>query len=470
MQIRGEPMQRLLAMCLLVIVLVSGVQISGAQVSSAEARAIQDLKIKYEEFTLPNGLRVVVMPNTRAPVVTQALWYRVGSTVEKPGKTGLAHFLEHLMFKGTTKYPAGEYDRLMKENGAIHNAFTTSDYTGYYQRIASDKLELVIDIESDRMKNLVLTEADVLPERDVVKNERLQRIENDPSGPFWEKNRVALYGTHPYGRPVIGEMNDVASLTLQDALGFYRSYYQPRNAVLIISGDVDPAKARQLVEKYYGPLQNSPEAAMIEPLPVVSRPAGQRSELIDPRVTTPLVAKMNIAPNYVSQESREALALDFFTQIIGSGAESRLYDALVTKQGLAAHVGANTNLQSRAYGQVSIYAVPNPGVGIDKLEQALNQELKNILDTGITQAELDRQINRAYANLVYMLDDREAFAREAGIGVVLGLSPAEVFDTSAWATVTTDEVMAAARKHIVPATAITGVLMRNEADRTGAAK
>jgi zinc protease len=453
-------MQRFLGFCLIFLALFSFVH----------ARTTQDLKIKFEDFTLANGLRVIIMPNRRAPVVTQALWYRVGSSVEKPGKTGLAHFLEHLMFKGTKKYPAGEFDRLMKENGAIHNAFTTADYTGYYQRIASDKLELVMDIESDRMKNLVLTEAAVLPERDVVKNERLQRIENDPSGPFWEKSRLALYGTHPYGRPVIGEMSDVANLTLDDALGFYRSYYQPKNAILVISGDVDPARVMSLAFKYYGALENSPEAVKIDPLPSVALPVAQRSELVDPRVSTPLVAKLNIAPNYVSETGREGMALDFFTSIIAGGSDTRLYESLVTKQRLAAEVGANTNLQSRGYGVVSIYAVPNPGVSLEKLEKALDQELQNILNTGITKAELDREINRSYANLVYSLDDRESFAREAGIGLVLGSSPVDVFDYTAWATLTADEVIAAARKHIVPGRAITSVLMRNETDRTGAAQ
>jgi zinc protease len=453
-------MTRLIGLCLVFLALVS----------SAQARTVQDLKIRFEEFTLANGLRVIVMPNTRAPVITQSIWYRVGSTVEKKGKTGLAHFLEHLMFKGTVKYPKGEFDRLMKENGAQHNAFTTADYTGYYQRITSDKLELVIDLESDRMKNLVLTEADVIPERDVVKNERLQRIENDPSGPFWEKNMVELYGAHPYSRPVIGEMSDVASLTLDDALGFYRSYYQPKNAVLVISGDVEPAKAKALVEKYYGPLQNSPGAVSLDPLPSVLLPVAKRSELVDARVSAPLIAKVNIAPSAYGENERESLALQFFVLVIGDGMESRLYDALVTKQGLAAQTGANANVETKGDGQVSIYAVPNPGVGIDKLEKALEQELRLILETGITQAELDRVINRAYANLVYSLDDRGSFARQAGLGVLMGASPAEVFDTSAWATITTDEVMAAARKYLVPTSAITGVLMRNEADRTGAAQ
>jgi zinc protease len=451
-------MRRLLGLCLIILALAQSVQ----------ARIVQDLKIKFEEFTLANGLRVIVMPNRRAPVVTQSLWYRVGSTVEKKGKTGLAHFLEHLMFKGTTKYPKGEFDRLMKENGAQHNAFTTSDYTGYYQRISADKLELVLDLESDRMKNLVLAEADVITERDVVKNERLQRIENDPSGPFWEASRVALYGTHPYGRPVIGEMNDVASLTLDDALGFYRSYYQPKNAVLVISGDVDPVQTKSLVEKYYGVLQNSSKAAIIEPLPGVTLPAAKRSELIDPRVSTPLIAKVNLAPSSAGKNGRESLALQFFAAIIGAGMESRLYDELVTKQGIAAQVSASTSMETIGDGQVSIYAVPNPGVGIDKLEKALDYELRQVLDVGITQAELDREINRAYANLVYMLDDREVFAREAGVGVMLGLSPKDVFDTSAWSTLTPDEVMAAARKYIIPTSAITGVLMRSEADRNGA--
>lgn len=439
----------------------------GTAYQSASARTGQSLDVKFEEFTLQNGLRVVVLPNHRAPVVTHSIWYRAGSAVEKKGKTGLAHFLEHLMFKGTKKYPAGAFDRLLKQNGGVHNAFTSADYTAYYQRIASDKLELVMDLESDRMKNLVLDDAAVLPERDVVKNERLQRIENDPTGPFWEQMRATLHPGHPYGRPVIGEMKDVEGLTREDALSFYDEHYHPRNAVLVVSGDATVERVRELATKYFGPIGNAAEAMAQPSLHSAAASEAKRTELVDPRVRTPMISKSYRVPSAAGKDGREGLALSFFCNIIGAGLESRLFTELGTAQGLVAETGASVQLNVLGEAQLSIHAVPNPGVGVAKLEAALDKEIERILKDGVTQDELDREVRRAYANLVYSLDDRESFAREIGVALMIGQTPKEFFDTSAWRTFTVAEVMAAARKHIAPSRAVTGILMRSEQDREG---
>ncbi len=218
---------------------------------------VSAMNIEVTSFKLANGMEVVVIPDHRAAVVTHMVWYRVGSADEVSGKSGLAHFLEHLMFKGTAKNPFGVFDRLIDINGGEGNAFTTRDYTAYYQRIASDRLGLMMELEADRMQNLVLTNENVLPELDVVREERRERTENDPAALLAEQIDAAMYTAHPYGKPVIGWMSEVAKLTREDALAFYKAHYTPANAILIIAGDATPEQVKALAEKYYGALNRN---------------------------------------------------------------------------------------------------------------------------------------------------------------------------------------------------------------------
>jgi zinc protease len=262
-------------------------------------------------------------------------------------------------------------------------------------------------------------------------------------------------------------MKDVLSLTLQDSQTFYRQYYQPKNAVLIVSGDATVPQVKALAEKYYGPIANDADAVALPTLPPAPPVKPIRTELVDARVQTPLISKVYRIPSFASPQWRESLGLSFFNTIIGGGAESQLYKALVLSQKLATQVGAYSNSNTIGEGVMTIYAVPNPGVSMAKLEAALDTEIANILRNGITQAELDRDVKRGYANLVYTLDNHESLVRELGVGLMMGQSPAEVFDTKAWRTMTVDEIMAAARKYIVAERAVTGVLLRNETDRTG---
>jgi zinc protease len=440
-------------------------------VAMLPARAQTEMNVVMEEFTLANGLQVVVLPNNRAPLITHSIWYRVGSADEVAGKTGLAHFLEHMLFKGTAKFPKGTFDRLMKSNGAYSNAATSRDYTYYFQRIASNKLELVMEHEADRMQNVILTEADVVPERDVVKQERLQRIENDPSGPLWEQVTAAIYGKHPYARPVIGFMPDVEKLNLQDVTGFYRAYYQPRNAVVVIAGDVDVANVKMLAEKFYGVLKNTadtPARANVEgPL---AKPTQNRFELTDARVGSPYVVVNFNVPSVISPEADDALALSFFGDIFSSGLESRLGKALVIGEKTAAQVGYSIGNSTRGPGSFSLYAVPNPGKGLKTLEAAMQKQLADILKDGVTQAELDRVRNRAFGNLVYDYDSPDSFMQYAGERAMLDGKVKEAFDTSAWNKMTVENVNAAARKYLASDLALTVLLTRNAEDMTGAAQ
>jgi zinc protease len=437
--------------------------------SSGMARAQQQLTVTMEDFTLANGLRVVLLPNKRAPLVTHSIWYRVGAADEVPGKTGLAHFLEHLLFKGTPKFPKGEFDALMKANGAYSNATTTRDYTYYFQRIGSDKLALVMELEADRMKNLVLTESDVLPERDVVRQERLQRIENDPSGPFWEEVTSVIYGDHPYARPVIGYMPEVETLTLDDAIRFYRKYYQPSNAVVVVSGDIDVPTAAADARKFYGALRNDgPLPKRVNIANTVPRPKKSEFELTDARVQNPYVVTNYLIPSSISPEAEEALALSFFGDVIGSGIDSRLAKILVQEQKLAAEIGWSFDNDTRGPGSFSLYAVPNPGTNLKQLEKALKAELASILKTGVTQDEFDRVLRRNYGNLVYEYDSVDGFARYAGIRAMLDGDVKSAFDTSWWQRLTPAKLNAAARKYLGEGSGVTAFLSRNETDMTGA--
>src|SRR5499427_10601904 len=238
-------------------------------------------------YTLANGLELVVIPDHRTPVVTHMIWYKVGSADESPGKSGIAHFLEHLMFKGTAKNPAGRFSQTLATIGGQENAFTTADYTAYFQRIAKEYLPLVMEFEADRMTGLVLTDENVLPERDVVLEEYNQRVANDPAAQLTEQVQAALYLNHPYGRPVIGWRHEIEVLTREDALAFYRRFYTPNNAIVVIAGDVSAEEVRALAGKIYAPVarrsEPGPRMRPQEPEPVSIR----QVTLADPRVAQP---------------------------------------------------------------------------------------------------------------------------------------------------------------------------------------
>jgi zinc protease len=427
------------------------------------AQTAMALDVKYNTYSLPNGLQLVVIPDHRAPVVTHSIWYRVGSADEISGKSGLAHFLEHLLFKGTKKFPVGEFDHLLRTNGGEGNAFTTRDYTAYYQRAASDRLPMLMELESDRMQNLVLTEDIVKPELLVVREERRQRTENSPSSLLSEQADAALYTAHPYGRPVVGWMSEVADLTKDDALDFYRKHYEPANAMVIVAGDVDPDAVMKLATRYYGPLQNTahtPERKRTpEPQPIAAR----RVSMIDERTETPYFYRTYLAPSYKSAPE-ETAALEFYASALGSGSRSRLYKSLVIEQKLASEAGAYMNGDQLDSGTFSVYAVPNPGVTLAKIEMAIDTELAKALAQGATQAELDRDRNRALIEMTYSLDDQMNLMRMAGTAAMTGSEPDKLFSTEHWQQVTVDAMNTAARKYLRAENSVTATLARSKED------
>ncbi len=426
----------------------------------AAVRPAAALDIALSSFTLGNGMQVVVIPDHRAPVVTHMVWYKVGAADEPKGKAGIAHFLEHLMFKGTSNHPVGEFSQLVRANGGDENAFTTQDYTAYFQRIAKERLALVMELEADRMQNLVLTDENVLPELKVVQEERRERIENDPSGLLAEQLDAALYTAHPYGKPVIGWMTEVQQLTRQDALDFYAAHYEPGNAILVVAGDVTPDEVRLLADRYYGVLKNKRPLAerirTIEPDAVAER----RVTMRDARVSTPIWQRKYLTPAARALPQRDELAMSILAEALGGGAQSRLYRTLTIDKKLAAYAGAWFSDDQLDSGDFGVYAAPNPGVEPATLEKEVDVILADLRDKGITQDDLDTIRNRMIAESTYMLDSQETLARMFGVALTTGQ---KIDDVLNWerdiATVTVDDVSRAAKRVLDLRASVTGVLL-----------
>ncbi|MBT6117870.1 MAG: insulinase family protein [Rhodospirillaceae bacterium] len=413
-------------------------------------------------FTLDNGLQVVVVENDRVPAVTQMIFYRVGAADEAPGKSGLAHYLEHLMFKGTDRFPNGEFSRLVALNGGRENAFTSQDYTGYFQSVAKDRLELILELEADRMTNLVLTDAVARPELDVVIEERRSRIDNNPAALLDERTGAVLYLHHPYGIPITGWMDEIEGLTTEDARAFYRRHYAPDNAVLVITGDVTVDEVRPLVEKYYGAIPArgiAPRQRVREPEPLTER----RVEMASPLVRQSEWSRSYLAPNYSAGESGHAYALQVLAQVLGGGATSRLYRRLVVERKLASSAGAYYQPDAIDLSRFSLYASPRDGVSVEEVERAIDEEIAAVLAEGVDPEAVARANARLEAAAVYARDGLQAGARSLGVAVAAGR---DIADVEAWpdriAAVTVGEVDAAARHVLRPKRSVTAVLTPEE--------
>lgn len=409
-------------------------------------------------FTLANGLQVVVVVHRRAPVVTQMIWYRAGAADEKPGKSGIAHFLEHLMFKGTDTLGPGEFSRVVARHGGRDNAFTSWDYTAYVQTVARDRLDLVMRMEADRMANLRLDEAIVATERDVVLEERRQVVETSPAARLREQMGAALYLNHPYGRPIIGWEHEIRSLTRADALDWYRTWYAPNNAVLIVAGDVDPDTVRQLAETHYGPIPARAVPARVRPAEPPPQ-AARRVALRDPRVRQPSLSRLYLAPSARRGDSAQALPLAVLADIIG-GDTGRLYRALVVERGLAVGVGVSYDPDAFDLTSFSVQASPRPGVTLEALEAALDAEIAALLREGVDDADVARAIARVRDAAVLVRDGLGTAPRVIGSDLMTGSTLDEI---EAWPTriaaVTAAAVTAAARATLREERSVTGLLL-----------
>jgi len=412
------------------------------------------------DFTLPNGLQVVVIEDHRAPVVVHMVWYRVGAADEPPGHSGIAHFLEHLMFKGTDEVPSGKFSEIVQAQGGSDNAFTSWDYTAYFQRVAADRLDLVMKLEADRMRDLRLTQEDVVTERAVILEERTTRTDSDPGALFGEQAQAAQYLNHPYGIPIIGWRHEIEQLDRDDALTFYRRFYAPNNAVLVVAGDVTPDEVKRLAEQHYGPL------APTEGLPPRLRPseppqlAERRLSMADPRVAQPYVVRSYLAPERNSGAQDKAAALTILAYLLGgSGTTSVLARKLTFDTQTAVYASAFYSGDTLDVGTFGLIVAPAPGVSLPQAEAAMDEAIAQFLKDGVDPAALDRMKTQIRAEQIYADDNTSALANLYGEALAIGLT---VADVQAWPdvlqAVTAEDVMAAAQEVLDRRTAVTGYL------------
>jgi zinc protease len=412
-------------------------------------------------FKLANGLELVVVPDRRTPVVTHMIWYKVGAADETPGKSGVAHFLEHLMFKGTAKNPPGLFSHVVARIGGQENAFTASDYTGYFQRTSREHLQRIMTLEADRMTGLVLTDELVLPELQVVLEEWNQRVANEPSARLGEQVMAALYLNHPYGRPVIGWRPEIEKLTRADALEFYKRFYTPNNAVVVVAGDVTPDEVKALAEATYGTVQPraeiGPRARPQEPEPVAPRTV----TFADPRVGQPSLQRSYLVPSATSAAPGESEALDVLSHILTHGSVSRLYKKLVVEKGIASSVGGWYQGTSLDPSRLALYATPTPGIELPQLEAALDEVLADGVANGVTADEVARARSRLVADMVYAQDSQSTLARMYGAALTTGSTIEQVESwTDRIKAVPLDAVHAAAKRWLDKKRSVTGYLIR----------
>lgn len=415
------------------------------------------------DFTLDNGMEVVVIEDHRAPVVVHMVWYRAGSADEPPGASGIAHFLEHLMFKRTETMESGEFSRTVARNGGRDNAFTSYDYTGYFQRVAADRLGLMMQMEADRMVNLRLDDAEIATEREVIIEERNQRVENSPAALFREQKDAVQYMNHRYGVPIIGWRHEMVSLDREDVLAFYERFYAPNNAILVVAGDVTPDEVRALAEEHYGPIPANPDLDARTRPTEPPQTAERRITFRDARVAQPYVSRSYLAPERDSGAQETAAALTILAEVLGSGTTSVMAEALQFDSQIATFTGAFYSGMSLDKTTFDVVVVPSEGVTLEEAEAAMDKVLADFLTTGVDAEQLERIKMQLRAAQIYARDNVDSIANRYGRALTQGLS---VDDVQAWPdilqAVTADDVMAAARMVLDREQAVTGWLMAEE--------
>ncbi len=419
----------------------------------------KDPSQSLSHFRLENGLDVVVIPDRRAPVVTHMVYYRNGAADDPHGKSGIAHFLEHLMFKGTQKHPKGAFSEIVSELGGQENAFTGHDYTAYFQRVAAEHLGTVMELEADRMTGLVLDEPEVLSERDVILEERKMHVDADPASQLYESLQSALYTHHPYGTPIIGWQHEIETLGREDALAYYRRFYTPENAILLVAGDVTEAVVRPLAEATYGRLPRRNEA------PVRQRPQEPPAHtermitLRDAKVEQPTAYRMYLAPSHTTASGNDAHALEVLSQLLGGSSSSLMYRELVVEQEAAVNVSSWYRNDAVDQGYFGLYAVPREGVSLSDLDTRMDALIDRVIEQGVDEADLARARTRLVADLIYAQDSQAHLARIYGATLATGGAISDVRD---WPerieAITNSDIMRVAKTYLVRRTAVRGHL------------
>jgi zinc protease len=435
---------------------------AGLRTDSAGLRRSESGGPNVTSQTLDNGLEVLVIPDRRVPVVTHMVWYRNGSADDPLGQSGIAHFLEHLMFKGTERNPAGEFSKVVSALGGQENAFTSYDYTAYFQRVAPQHLGRMMDFEADRMAGLNFDASVVAPERDVVLEERRMRVETDPPAQLSEAMAAALFVHHPYGIPIIGWMHEIETLNRANAFDYYRRFYAPDNAILVVSGDVEASEVIRLAETTYG--RNAPHSGAAERVrPREPEPrAARHVSIADPKVEQPTLQRLYLVPSVCTASGNESHALELLAEILGSGPTSHLYRKLVLETGRAVNAGAWYMASALDDSRMAFYAVPAQGVTPAELEADLDRVLADV--SGALDADsIERAKTRLIAETVYSLDSQSSLARIYGSARAIGQS---VEDVRTWPdavrAVTRDDLATVAAQYLVRRRSVTGYLLSGE--------
>ncbi len=400
-----------------------------------------------ETATLSNGLQIVVIPNHRAPVVTHMMWVKAGGADNIAGQSGMAHYLEHLMFKGTTKMAPGEYSKTIKTLGGNDNAFTGADYTAYFESVSVKNLPKVMELHSDRLQNLAPPPEHFISEKSVVLEERRQRTENDPRSLFGEQIYAALFINHPYGTPVVGWMDEIKNYEWPDVKKYYDTWYTPENMILVVSGDITMDQLKPLAEQYYGtiPVKNTPDR--VRPaVPNLSSDTLVRLE--HKQIHQPVFYKIYLAPTE-AKDRTDSLALQVLSNILDGGQATRLYKSIVAEQKKATSISFSYNANALDYGTISIDATPSKDVDLEDMGEIIQKEIQTIIDNGVTEQEVKEAIQR--------LQDQAIFARDsvAGPAMIFGQAistGSTVGDVENWpsdiGTITALDVQNAAKKYL----------------------
>jgi zinc protease len=433
----------------------AGLALAALVIAALPARA----ELKVSTFTLANGMQVVVIPDHRVPVVTHMVWYRCGAADDPWGTSGIAHFLEHLMFKSTGKIKSGEFSQIITKLGGRDNAATTHDTTSYFQRVAKEHLRTVMGLEADRMVNLRLLEEEVKTERNVILEERRSSVDGNPLSLLSEQMLASLYQNHPYHRPQLGWEHEMKELSLKDAAAFYKRFYAPNNAVLVVAGDVTPEEVRPLAEASYG--RNKANKA-IGRAPRIQEPpaiAARRVRLEDARAGAPLLLRYYLAPTYTSGKPGEAESLELLSWIVGGDDTSRMYRRLVDTN-VAATAGTNYESTILDRGRFAAVILPIPGGSMEKAEAELDAIIAEVRQNGVTQDELDKAKSALEAQRVFDLDNQSTLANRYGLAIALGRTVADIEALPArMQAITLDDIKRAAAAYLTPQLSVTGVLV-----------
>lgn len=402
-------------------------------------------QFNYQHFTLENGLEVVVLPNTRAPVVYHSLWYKVGSADSPLNRSGLAHFLEHLMFNGSQKFPKDAFKRTVNDLGGNQNANTTWDRTGYFVTIAKEYLPIVMEMEADRMQNLVFTPEIIQKEKEVVLQERRSTSDAQPEALLGEAANASFFWQHPYGKPIIGFEEEIQQYTLEDAQAFYRQWYRPNNAILIIAGDVTLAQVKPLVETYYGKIPKGEIPKRIRPTEPTHRGATSKVEMRSPQLGASF-QRLYQAPNHRTADIHTEAVLTLLENVLGDSTFGRLTKNLVENQKLANHAGAQYTGSFYDPYSFIVFAAPQNPADLAQLEASVESEIRRLIADGVTDAELTKAKEQWRFSARYRLDSLHGFADHIGENLALGYT---LKDLETWLEtlekVTPEEVQNAAK-------------------------